>query len=109
MPTINGLRVPDKELRYEAAVSAGTDEVSAPTVWVDRIRLANTNAAARIITILDGQGVPVTKWNEVSVAGDSVAHENFATPERCLDGLTVAADATGVVASIHGWQQADLA
>jgi len=110
MPTIKGLRVPDKELVYEAAVgTASPDTVSAPTIWVDRIRFVNTTAGALTVTVLDGQGTPVTKWNETSIAADSVAHENFETPEKCVNGLTVQASGSGLVASIHGWQQEDLA
>ena len=106
MPTIKGVRVPDKELQYEAAVNnVSADTIHTASVWVDLIRIVNTNAAARTITILDGQGSPVSKYNEVSIAGDSVSHENFETPFECVSGLTAQASDTGLIIKVHGWHK----
>lgn len=104
MPTIKGKRVPDKELRYEAAVATATpDVIAAPTVYVDQIRIVNTTVGAITITIADGQGTPVKQYEAVSIAANSVAHENFETPKKMVDGLTAVASATGLVISVHGW------
>lgn len=105
MPTIKGVRVPDKELRYEAVIDhTGADDISTVTVYLSRIRLVNTTGAAITVTIQDGQDTPLDKYDTVSIAANSVAHENFEVPHKCVDGLTAQASATGLFIEVFGWQ-----
>lgn len=104
MPTILGVKYPDKLVEYNQELPTSAADVTTVTTYVKTIHLSNTTAGALTVTFVDGQGTPLEPLKAYSIAANTPVTLNFDLPLKFQDGLNVVASGAGVDAYIAGWR-----
>lgn len=105
MPVLQGIVLPDKELRYRSrSVPDSATDITTKSGYVTSIRFCNRSGTAATITLEDKDTTPFEFYEAVSIAANSVSNERISTPLRFVGGLSIqAGTADAITAEIFGW------
>lgn len=103
MPTIYGIKYPDKLFEYKSEAPTVAADLATVTTYVHVIRFSNTTAGAITVTLIDKAGTPMEWYKTVSIAANSVSNERIASPLKFEDGINLVASGAGLDTYILGF------
>ena len=72
---------------------------------VETISFINTTSNSIPVTVTDGNDIQVANLSAWPIDPNTPYNIQFNVPERCVSGVKIYANSTGLKVTLHGWRQ----